>query len=104
MRPSEKEQEYFLRREAERLKKLRDEHREKLAAEEKERLRELHFMRCPKCGMAMTTSVLSDVEIDVCPDCKGIYLDAGELDKLLQESRRSRVVETIQSVRKLLRT
>lgn len=44
-------------------------------------------MKCPTCPD--TTLVLSDrqgVEIDYCPDCRGIWLDRGELDKLLDRA------------------
>ena len=88
--------------EAERLKELKAKHAEELAAQEKRKLKELHYMRCPKCGMEMTTSILADVEIDVCPDCNGIYLDSGELSKLLEEGKSRRVLKTVGSVRRLL--
>ena len=42
-------------------------------------------MKCPRCPA--TTLLLSGrqgVEIDYCPDCRGIWLDRGELDKLLE--------------------
>ena len=41
-------------------------------------------MKCPRCPD--TTLVMTDrqgVEIDYCPACRGIWLDRGELDKLL---------------------
>ena len=101
-KPSQKEEEYFLRFEVERIEKMRREHQARLAESERKRRKELHFMCCPKCGMDMTTSKLSDVEIEVCPDCRGIYLDQGELEKILDENRRNRVFETIGKVRKLL--
>jgi len=44
-------------------------------------------MKCPHCPD--TTLVMSDrqgVEIDYCPSCRGIWLDRGELDKLLERS------------------
>ena len=44
-------------------------------------------MKCPNCPD--TTLVMSDrqgVEIDYCPACRGIWLDRGELDKLLERS------------------
>ena len=102
-KPSNKEDEYFLRLEVERIHRLRQEYQEKLAEEERKRLKELHFMHCPKCGMSLTTSTMAEVEIDVCPDCKGIFLDAGELDKLLEEKRRNTILNTIASVRNLLK-
>jgi hypothetical protein len=40
-------------------------------------------MNCPVCKNAMITFELSDVEVDKCLDCKGIWLDAGELEMLL---------------------
>ena len=44
-------------------------------------------MKCPSCPD--TTLVMSDrqgVEIDYCPACRGIWLDRGELDKLLDRA------------------
>jgi hypothetical protein len=63
------------KREAERA------HSEK--AEERQRLRDLHFMKCPKCGHDMKEEVLESVTLDRCSYCEGIYFDAGELDQLL---------------------
>jgi Zn-finger nucleic acid-binding protein len=42
-------------------------------------------MDCPVCKNAMITLELEDVEIDYCTDCGGIWLDAGELEQLLNE-------------------
>ncbi len=44
-------------------------------------------MKCPICPDA--TLVMTDrqgVEIDYCPTCRGIWLDRGELDKLLERA------------------
>ncbi len=44
-------------------------------------------MKCPRC--TDTTLVMTDkqgVEIDYCPACRGIWLDRGELDKLLDRA------------------
>ncbi|MDO8278977.1 MAG: zf-TFIIB domain-containing protein [Burkholderiaceae bacterium] len=44
-------------------------------------------MQCPTC--ADTALVMSDrqgVEIDYCPKCRGVWLDRGELDKLIERS------------------
>lgn len=51
-------------------------------AEERKRLKELHFMKCPKCGHDLKEEPIEDVMIDRCTFCEGIYLDPGELDKL----------------------
>jgi Zn-finger nucleic acid-binding protein len=42
-------------------------------------------MDCPVCKNAMITLELSDVEIDHCVNCGGIWLDAGEIELLLQD-------------------
>jgi Zn-finger nucleic acid-binding protein len=42
-------------------------------------------MDCPVCRNAMITLELADVEIDHCTKCGGIWLDAGELDGLLDD-------------------
>lgn len=44
-------------------------------------------MKCPHCPT--TTLVMSDrqgIEIDYCPDCRGVWLDRGELDKLIERA------------------
>jgi len=102
-KPSEKEQEYFLRVEAERLKQLRDEHRERMAEEARRTLKDLHFMRCPKCGQELSTTKLGAVEVDVCPGCHGMFLDDGELEKLVEERGRGAFVSALASLRRLWR-
>ena len=47
-------------------------------------------MDCPVCKNAMITLMLSDVEIDFCTDCDGIWLDAGELELLLDNPDQSK--------------
>ena len=53
---------------------------QKLKAEEKKKLKELHFMRCPKCGMELIEIDYKNIKIDKCSECEGIWLDAGELE------------------------
>lgn len=76
------EEEYFHREEQAKLAKLREEAARKAAAEEKEKLRELHHLRCGKCGTKMDTQLYKGVEIEICPACGAVLLDAGELEKL----------------------
>lgn len=79
-KPSELEDEYIARMEYERLKKLEHEKHLKLAEEEKKRLKDLHFMRCPKCGMELIEIDYKGIKVDKCSECEGIWLDAGELE------------------------
>ncbi|MBN1360642.1 MAG: zf-TFIIB domain-containing protein [Sedimentisphaerales bacterium] len=46
-------------------------------------------MDCPACGEAMVTLELADVEIDHCVGCGGIWLDAGELELLMDDRRKA---------------
>jgi uncharacterized protein len=79
-KPSEKEDEYFARMEFERKKKLEEEKQSKLARDEKERLKELHDMKCPKCGMGLIEIDYKGIKVDKCSGCEGVWLDAGELE------------------------
>lgn len=44
-------------------------------------------MKCPSCNTELLMTERQSVEIDYCPSCRGIWLDRGELDKLLDRSR-----------------
>ena len=79
-KPTEVEEEYFARMEYERRKKVEEERQNKLAVEEKKRLRELHFLRCPKCGMQLLEIDYKGIKVDKCSECEGIWLDAGEME------------------------
>ncbi|MBI5183324.1 MAG: zf-TFIIB domain-containing protein [Nitrospinae bacterium] len=80
IKPSEKEEEYFVRMEYERKRKIEEEKQKRLAEEEKKRLKELHYMRCPKCGMELIEIDYKGIKVDKCSGCEGIWLDAGELE------------------------
>jgi Zn-finger nucleic acid-binding protein len=45
-------------------------------------------MRCPSCGSRLVEVERADVLIDACPECRGVWLDRGELDKILVRERR----------------
>lgn len=85
-KPSEKEEEYFARQEFERKKMEEENARQKMQEQERQRLKELHHMRCPKCGMQLIELDYEGLKIDKCSHCEGIWLDAGELEQLTGES------------------
>jgi len=78
-KPSENEDEYIARMEFERKKKVEMERQRELAQEEKKRLKEFHFMKCQKCGMELIEIDYKGTKIDECSQCRGVWLDAGEL-------------------------
>jgi hypothetical protein len=81
--PSEKEEEYIKRQELEKIKKLREQAAKETAEQEKKDLKELHWMRCPKCGMVLDEVEFKNVVVDACFACGGMFLDHGEIDKIL---------------------
>jgi hypothetical protein len=89
VKPSENEEKYFMEKELKRLLEKAREEREAMAAKEKKRLKDLHWMRCPKCGQTlMVEKYAGEVEIDVCPGCRGLWLDANEMETILASTKR----------------
>lgn len=76
----QQEEEYFARREAEILKARRE--AAERAARDTER--RSHFMRCPKCGAHLVSENRSGIQIDKCPECLGVWFDAGEAEQLIK--------------------
>jgi hypothetical protein len=81
-KPSNEEDEYFAKEEANRLHALAVEQARRTEAAEAERLKALHFMHCPKCGFELKTLQFKGVAIDRCFHCGGTWLDKGELEQL----------------------
>ncbi|WP_292976604.1 zf-TFIIB domain-containing protein [Mycobacterium sp.] len=45
-------------------------------------------LTCPRCSGTMITYERSDIEIDQCQNCRGVFLDRGELEKLMEAEQR----------------
>jgi len=43
-------------------------------------------MQCPACHVDLMIADRQGIEIDYCPKCRGVWLDRGELDKLIERS------------------
>ena len=43
-------------------------------------------MKCPTCDVALAMTDRQGIEIDYCPQCRGVWLDRGELDKLIERA------------------
>ena len=43
-------------------------------------------MKCPNDSATLVMSERAGVEIDYCPECRGVWLDRGELDKILERA------------------
>ncbi len=79
-KPSSAEDEFFAKEDAEKKRRLTQQVTKELAADDRKRLRDLHFMHCPKCGMKMQEVRLRGMDVEVCFACGGIFLDKGEID------------------------
>ena len=43
-------------------------------------------MKCPNCNTTLVMADRQGIEIDYCPDCRGVWLDRGELDKIIERA------------------
>jgi len=43
-------------------------------------------MKCPNCNETLIMTERQGVEIDYCPKCRGVWLDKGELDKIIERT------------------
>jgi hypothetical protein len=71
------ENEYFHRKEQELIEKMKS----KLQAGNQKS----SDLKCPKCGGNLTESDYENVKIDVCGNCSGVWLDAGELAQIVDK-------------------
>jgi hypothetical protein len=78
-KPSRNEDEYFARLEREKLDRQRAAALKAAAASE----RKSHYMKCPKDGNDLSSKSFHGVQIERCPYCNGIWLDAGEIDAVV---------------------
>ena len=51
-------------------------------------------MKCPVCSTELRMMERQGVEIDYCPNCRGVWLDRGELDKVIERSAASEMRPT----------
>lgn len=43
-------------------------------------------MKCPACDINLMLAERQGIEIDYCPQCRGVWLDRGELDKIIERA------------------
>ena len=93
-KPSRNEEEYFARAEAGRLKAIS----EQAEADAKHAERLSHRMKCPRCGADLRAEEHWGIEVDRCPECDGLWFDAGEAQRLVQLNERQGVGGIFRSV------
>jgi Zn-finger nucleic acid-binding protein len=77
------EDSYFLGRDMELVEQKKWEKEQEKELKMREERKKLHYMKCPKCGADLEEITFKRVSIDKCIECKGIWLDHGELQTLL---------------------
>ncbi len=43
-------------------------------------------MKCPNCNVNLLITERQGTEIDYCPECRGVWLERGKLDKIIEKS------------------
>ncbi len=89
MKPYKNEDEYVWAEELQQRMAKQQKEQQAASAAEKHRLKETHWMHCPKCGQKLSAEKCGAVEIDVCPSCKGVWLDKGELGTIVESAGQS---------------
>ena len=82
--PSEREDEFFKRQDKEKIAKMRSGLDKKREDEARQKRKETHWMKCPKCGSDLEEINFQNVMIDKCAECLGIWLDHGEIELLVK--------------------
>lgn len=72
------EEDYFRKKDQEAIERLR--------AERAAREAQTAPMQCPRCDGTLAEVALEDVLIDRCTKCNGVWLDAGELERLTERA------------------
>jgi uncharacterized protein len=51
-------------------------------------------MKCPNCNETLLMTERNNIEIDYCPACRGVWLDKGELDKIIDHASQNAYTES----------
>jgi hypothetical protein len=89
-KPSQNEDEYFARRDADWIKERRAE----LDRQEAAAAKNAGALKCPRCNAPLAEREFQNVKLDACANCKGVWFDAGELEMvmLLKRADQLRVI------------
>jgi hypothetical protein len=103
-KPSKPEDEYFAAEEVEAKRKLAFQQAKLLADKQREALRALHSMKCPKCGLDLHALDEGQLRLDTCFNCHGVWMDAAQLKQLkAQATHQARHTPVIDSILNLFK-
>jgi ribosomal protein L37AE/L43A len=81
-KPSRSESEFFAREEAEKIHRLAEQQKREQLESQKEQSKNIHFMKCPKCGSDLKTVRMGLVDVEECSECEVLVLDKDALKKI----------------------
>ena len=84
-KPPKPEFEYFGKIDIHTIRKNAEIKRNKIATDEREKLKKLHWHHCAECGMELEELPFKGMMIYKCFNCEGVFLKAGTLEKLCGE-------------------
>ncbi len=84
------EDEYFFRLDQEINRKRREELDKQRAIRLAQEEKELHWMKCPKCGHSMHEVSLKGIYVDKCSGCNGVFFDNGEWNLIIENEPEER--------------
>jgi len=94
-KPSNIEDEYFAREDAEHLRKLHFEELRRLREGEREALRKLHAGRCANCGALMVPEQAGMVRFLHCPACGGAFVSKEQWAHVQSHEDSHKIVEAV---------
>lgn len=98
-KPTKIEDEYFAREDAEKIKRLKEKVRQEILEEQRQNIKDICYMKCPKCGGDLKEVLFRGIKIDRCAACNGVWLDKGELEKLAGNEETSIIREVLNMFR-----
>lgn len=81
------EEEYFIRENVDSKHRMSEENQRARQKYHDEEERNLHYMKCPKCGHDLETKRLSYIDIDQCSSCGVLVLHPEDVDGFVAEER-----------------
>jgi hypothetical protein len=90
-----REEEYFHKRNRELIDRGRKDLDARRATEAEAQRQSEHWMRCPQCGGPMEEVELLHVKAEQCARCRGLFLNAGELELLLHGEQPQALLDSI---------
>jgi len=73
----------LIKEHSKRLQEAKEKEDTERLKEAKQKAKELHYMKCPKCGMDLKETIFMEIMVDICEECHGMWLDKGEVEELM---------------------